>query len=72
MTVEDGQALAQLAIQINMDLESMVFPTDDGQRFIKELDDSNCGEVGYAPHNISHILTMRLNTCRDKHGAFTW
>ena len=72
MTVEDGQTLGQVATQINMDLDSMVLPTADGQEYVREFDDSSGGHLGFASHNVSSRMKLMLKTISTKSGEFTW
>ena len=49
ITKEDEQILRTVATRINMDLDSIC--SADGQKHIREYDDSNGGDVGFASHS---------------------
>ena len=53
ITVEDHATLSSMAAQINMDLDNMVLPTSDGEKYVREFDDSFGGDLGYSPHNVT-------------------
>ena len=72
ITDEDHAILSSMSAQINMDMDNMVLPTSDGQKYVREVNDAVGGELGYAPHNVTCKMKMKLNTCRNKHGVFTW
>ena len=55
-----------------MDLDSLVLPTADGQKYIREFDDSSGGNLRFASHNVSSRMKLMLKTCRNKRGVFTW
>ena len=72
ITVEDHGTFKSMDAQINMDIDAMVQPTSDGKKYVREFNHTSGVELGYAPHNVSCKLKMKLKTCRDKHGIFSW
>ena len=61
-----------ITAQINMDLDNMVLPTSDGQKDVRECDDSFGCDLGYAPHNVPCTMKMKLKTSRTNNGVLTW
>ena len=61
-----------MSAQINMDIDNMVLPTSDGKKYVREFNDSSGGELWHSPHNVIGKMKVKLETCRNKHGVFTW
>ena len=55
-----------------MDIYSMTLPSADGQKYIREFDDSGGGHLGFAHHNVSYRFKMMIKTCRNRSGVFNW
>ena len=72
ITVEDHAIIKNMCAQTNMDIDAMVLPTSDGKKYVRELNDSSGVELGYAPHSVTCNMKMKLKTCRNEHGVFTW
>ena len=71
VTPETEDTMSKIATQINMDFGPMVQHGVDGQKYIREFDDSKSGDLGLAPHNVTQRFNMLHNTCRDRVGIFT-
>ena len=52
----------------------MIFQTWDGKKMVKEYscDHGPDSELGYALHNVSSKLKLKVKTCRDRSGLFPW
>ena len=72
ITAEDHITFKNMDAQINMDIDSMVHPTSDGKKYVREFNHTSGVERGYAPHNVTCKLKMKLKTCRDRNGVFSW
>ena len=72
ITKEDKQRLSNVATQINMDLDTMILPSADGQKYIREFNDSPGGDIGFASHNVSQRFNILHRTCRDRNGIYDW
>ena len=71
ITVDDHATFKNMGAQINMDIDAMVLPTSDGKKYVREFNDSSGAELGYASHNVTCNMKMKLETCRNNHGVFT-
>ena len=69
---KDHDLFKQFDTSINMNIDSMVYPTCDGKKMVKEYDYVPGTEVGFAPHNVSSTMKLKVVTCRDNSGQFTW
>ena len=72
ITAEDHITFKNMDAQINMDIDSMVHPTSDGKKYVKEFNHTSGVELGYAPHNVTCKLKMKVKTCRDRNGKCSW
>ena len=44
----------------------------DEKKYVRDFNHTSGVELGYAPHNVNCKLKMKLKTCRDRHGVFSW
>ena len=58
--------------QVNMDIDSMFYPTSDGRKYVKEFNHTPGSELGFAPHNVSCKLKLKVKTCSDRNGTLSW
>ena len=72
ITVDDHAAFKNMCGQINLDIDAMVLPISDGKKYVRELNDTSGVELGYAPHSVTCNMKMKLKTCRNEQGVFTW
>ena len=70
ITADDHATFKNIDAQINMDIDSIVHPISDGKKYVKEFNHTSGVELGYAPHNVSCKLKMKVKTCRDKNGVY--
>ena len=69
IAVEDHAIFKSMDAQINMDIDAMVQPTSHAKKYVREFNHTSGVELGYAPHNVTCKLKMKLKTCRDRNGA---
>ena len=69
---DDYATFKSFDAQVNMDIDSMLHHTSDGRKYVKEFNHTAGVELGYEPHNVTCKLNMRVKTCRERNGAFSW
>ena len=72
LITEDANVLKQVATQINMDVASGAHAGIHGQRYIKEFDDSDGGDLGFASHSVNDHMKLMVKTCRYTNRTFSW
>ena len=72
ITAEDHKLFKDFDGQINMDVDAMIFPTWDGKQMVKEYSYGPDTELGYASHNVSTKLKLKVLTCRNRTGLYPW
>ena len=72
ITSDDYNKFKSFDAQINMDIASLVHATSDGRRYVKEFNHTDGVNLGYASHNVSIKLKLKVKTCRNKHCVYPW
>ena len=72
ITSENYATFKEFDSQVNMDIDSLICPTWDGKTYVKEFNHTPGSELGCASHNVSCKLKLKVKTCRDRSGVFSW